>query len=291
MTVSARFTTLLGRATPSTSEARSYEAHKASVSSTLKSNLSMVGVGLMGSYARGSAVGGHSDIDLLAVLRTTEVKWGSSWKSSSAVMQTVRTALLARFPDTDVGRDGQAVVVHFADGEDPVDVVPAVYVGPGPGNYPKYLIPDGAGDWMETSPEAHNKYIELRSGGGKLPNVARIAKWWRLSREPEIPLSGFHVEVLLASQGICSGVKSYAQCFAELLDLLDRRECAALQDPLGVCGYLRSAATSAKRQQLCATVASSADRARRAIEAENGRDLSEAYRLWDLVFNGAFPKG
>ncbi len=290
MTVSARFATLLGWATPSTSEARNYETHKASVSSTLKSNLDMVAVDLMGSYARGSAVGGHSDIDLLAVLRTTEVKSGSSWKRSDGVMQTVRKALLARFPDTDTGRDGQAVVVHFAGGEDPVDVVPAFYIGSGPSNYPKYAIPDGAGGWMETSPQAHNRYIELRSGGGKLPNAARIAKWWRLSRDVEIPLSGFHVEMLLAAQEICSGVKSYAQCFADLLDLLDRRECAALQDPLGVSGYLRAAATDAKREQLCATVASSAERARRAIEAEDDSDLSEAYRLWDLVFKGAFPK-
>lgn len=290
MTVSARFATLLGWATPSSAEARGYETHKASVSSTLKSNLDMVTVDLIGSYARGSAVGGHSDIDLLAVLRTSEVKWGGSWKSSDAVMQTVRKALLARFPDTDVGRDGQAVVVHFADGDDPVDVVPAVYIGPGPTNYPKYVIPDGARGWMETSPQAHNRYIELRSGGGKLPNVARIAKWWRLSRDVEIPLSGFHVEMLLASQGICSGVRSYAQCFADLLDLLDRRECAALQDPLGVSGYLRAAATDSKRETLCATVASSAERARRAIEAEDDGDLAEAYRLWSLVFNGGFPK-
>jgi predicted nucleotidyltransferase len=290
MTVSARFATLINWATPSSSEIRSFETHKASVASTLKSNLEVVAVDLMGSYARGSAVGGHSDIDLLAVLRTSEVKWGSSWKRSDAVMQTVRKALLARFPDTDAGRDGQAVVVQFAAGEDPVDVVPAFYIGAGPGNYPKYAIPDGAGGWMETSPQAHNRYIEFRSGGGKVPNVARIAKWWRLSRDVEIPLSGFHVEMLLANQELCSGVKSYAQCFADLLDLLDRRECAALQDPLGVSGYLRAAATTPKRKQLCATVAWSAERARAAVEAERNRDLSEAYRLWDLVFKGAFPK-
>lgn len=290
MTVSARFGTLLEWATPSGPEIRSYETHKASVSSTLKSNLDMVDVDLMGSYARGSAVGGYSDIDLLAVLRTKEVKWGNTWKGSDTVMQTVRKALLARFPGTEIGRDAQAVVVRFADGDDPVDVVPAVYVDAGPGNYPKYAIPDGARGWMETCPEAHNRYIGLRNGGGKLPNVARIAKWWRLSRDVEIPLSGFHVEMLLASQDLCSGVKSYAQCFSDLLNLLNRRECAALQDPLGVSGYIHATATKAKRDQLCATVAWSAERAMRAVEAERDGDLAEAYRLWGLVFKDAFPK-
>ena len=290
MTVSARFATLLGWATPSTPQVRSYEAHRTSVTSTLKANLETVEIGLMGSYERGSAVGGFSDIDLLAVVKMSEIKWGDSWKSSTAVMQTVRKSLLARFPGTDVGRDGQAVVVRFADGEDPVDVVPAAYVGPGPSNYPTYAIPDGEGNWMKTAPQAHNRYIELRNGGGKLPNVARIAKWWRISRDVEIPLSGFHVEMLLASEGICTGVKSYAECFADLLGVLQRRGCAALQDPLGVSGYIRAAASQSQRDQLIASVAWSAERARRAIEAERQRDLQEAYRLWGLVFKGAFPQ-
>ena len=165
-------------------------------------------------------------------------------------MQNVRDAIRSRFPDTDVGRDGQAVVVRFADGEDPVDVVPGVYGGPGPNNYPKFFIPDGAGDWMPTSPQAHNKFIAERDGGGKLPNVARLAKWWRICRSPNVPLSGFHVEMLLANSGICTGVKSYARCFSELLDLLERRGGAALQDPIGVSGYIKAASTDAKRDQL-----------------------------------------
>ena len=290
MTVSARFATLLAWATPSTAQIRNYETHQASVTSTLKANLNMVDVGLMGSYKRGSAVGRFSDVDLLAVLRTSEVKLGDSWKSSTAVMQNVRKALLSRFPDTDVGRDGQAVVVRFADGEDPVDVVPAVYVAAGANNYPTYAIPDGAGGWMESSPQAHNRYIGDRDGGGKLPNVARIAKWWKISREVEIPLSGFHVEMLLAGQGICLGVKSYAECFADLLDVLERRDCASLQDPLGVSGYISAAGTNGKRDQLRSAVAWSAERARRAVAAEHERDLQEAYRLWGLVFKDAFPK-
>jgi hypothetical protein len=55
----------------------------------------------------------------------------------------------------------------------PVDVVPGFYGESGedlPGNtkhYPIFYIPDGNGDWLATSPDAHNRFIHdenVRSG-------------------------------------------------------------------------------------------------------------------------------
>jgi hypothetical protein len=84
---------------------------------------------------------------------------------------------------------------------------------------PLYYIPYGNGWWRLTSPEIHNGYIALmnQESGGKLRAVAQLFKFWRVCRELAIPISSFHIEMVLASEGICNGVKSYAECMMHWL--------------------------------------------------------------------------
>lgn len=56
-------------------------------------------------------------------------------------------------------------------------------------------------------------------------------KFWRQCRTPGVPLSSFHIEMLLATSGICDGPKGYAACITELLQLLAQRECQGFRDP------------------------------------------------------------
>jgi len=82
-----------------------------------------------------------------------------------------------------------------------VDVVPAIFGGWSNQNTPIYWMPNGEGWWMNSSPPAHNTYIkkaEERSGG-KLKRTAKLIKYWRECRDPKIPISSFHIEMLLAA--------------------------------------------------------------------------------------------
>jgi hypothetical protein len=78
-------------------------------------------------------------------------------------------------------------------------------------NQPMYAIPDGSGGWIKTSPAQHNAFIRQRdeSPRGKLRRVAQLIKIWRQWRSPRVPLSSFHIEMVLASKNLCLGVKSY----------------------------------------------------------------------------------
>jgi hypothetical protein len=287
------FQQLIGRIEPTARDEMLFDSHAESVKRALETHAGANRVEVMGSAKRGSAIHGRSDVDLLAVLPVTAVRWGEGLKSSDTVLKQVRDVLAFRFHSTGVGRDGQAIAVQFGDGTHPVDVVPAIWSNhAGPYNYPLFLIPDGAGEWMSTSPATHNRYIAEADAraGGKLKYAARIFKYWRDTRTPRVPISGFHVELLLASSDLCAGARPYAGILRDLLVELSNRDCAALNDPCNISGRIPACNTDAKRQQAFRTTYAAAQHADAALNAESRGNLREAQRQWDLVFNGQFPR-
>ena len=293
MTVGAQFNKLLSRVTPSLYDLQTYGRHEETVKRRLSTVFQANNVVRIGSYSRGSSIRLFSDIDLMLVLERQEVRPRQQWKTSTSVLNRVRNELLFRYPRTTVVRDGEAVVVRFGANQHPIEIVPAFYWEHGGAkNYPIFGIPDGDGWWTRTSPQAHNKFINdanLRSGA-KLKKVARLIRYWRQGWQVPVPLSGFYVETLLARDGICNGAKSYAQCVNDLLATLANNECASLIDPMGVTEYIDVANTEEKRRRTQVAVSTSAKRAYRALIAEFRGDIDEATRLWDLVFNGRFPR-
>jgi hypothetical protein len=128
-------------------------------------------------------------VDLMLVLERDEVRRGDQFKTSTTVLNNVRAQLSDRYLQTDVRRDKQAVVIQFRSNQYPVDIVPAAYHRHG-GNssYPIFIIPDGDGGWLETSPLAHNKFIKDADevSKGKLKRTAKLIKYWRYCREPHM---------------------------------------------------------------------------------------------------------
>lgn len=268
-----------------------FEQHRLAISRRLETSFNTQRIEVFGSYCRRSSIRFHPDLDLLLVLRAQDLSWGNGWKSSATVLNQVRMDLQGRFLSTALRRDGQAITISFEGGARVVDVVPAGYLGPGLLNYPTFGIPNGTGEWMDTCPQLHNRYLREadEASGGKLKNVAKMLKYWRALRTTALGLSSFHLEMLLAAEGLCNGAKTYAQCTAEALQLLKSRACRALRDPLGVAGNIPCVSSEAKRVLLYAAVSATADRAERAQDmAVRGR-LGAAYLLWNSVFNGTLP--
>jgi hypothetical protein len=297
MSVAERFATLLGRIEPTDDELDTYATHRKTVTARILAVYPDADVQLIGSHYRGSAFQRHSDLDLLVRLRRKDVRWGGATKSSITALNNMRLELGNRFVQTEVGRDQCAVVVNFASGRYSVDVVPAFFEQMKPiavlgGQRPLLSIPDGFGAWMPTCPEAHNQFIGEADdeSRGKLKFVARLLKFWSTCRTPRTPLLNFHVELLLAQMRICTGAKSYACCLAEALLLLRQRQLAGLRDPCGVSNIVPAAKTEPQRRVAFQVVTAAAGWAATAVSAEQDRGLEEAYRLWDRVFNGQFPK-
>src|SRR5204863_7112495 len=118
---------------------------------------------------------------------------------SGTVLATVRHDLLERYRATEVTTDVNSALLPFARGMH-IDVVPAVFkqflenIRP---KSPVYLIPKGGGKWMESCPDAHNRFVREanRRSTGKLRRVAQILKFWCRQRTQRVPISSFHIEV------------------------------------------------------------------------------------------------
>jgi hypothetical protein len=285
------FGKLVNRLQPSENEKALAQQHLYTIKNRLTATFNIRRFLTGGSFSRGTFIRGGSDVDPFAVISKKDVTWGNSLVSSETALNNIRAEVLKRYPNTPVERDIQAVVVPFSQGAS-VDVVPAVFDRMLDGKLPLYLIPDGDGGWMPTCPELYASCIrqaDARSGG-KLKRVAQLLKYWRECRSPRVPLSSFHIKMILASENICTGVKSYAACVTETLQLLAQRECRALQDPVGVAGHIPAVKTEAQRESALASVRYSRDHAKDACWYDYSGNSDEAWRQWDIVFNHAFPK-
>ena len=264
MNINACFAKLVNRIQPSESERLSAQQRLYTVKAKLAATFNIRRTLHTGSFARNSFIRGVSDVDLFAVISKKDFTHGGSLVKSTTVLSHVREQLSQSYPTTLVATDENAVVVSFSSGIS-VDVVPAIFDSWISGQSPLYLIPDGDGWWMASAPDLHNKYIRTadEKSTGKLKRVAQLLKHWCNSRNVRIPISSFHIEILLAAEGICIGPKSYAACVTETLQLLAERGCRGMQDPLQISGLIPATKTEAQRESALAAVRNSREHAKR----------------------------
>jgi len=290
MTINESFFELIRRVQPLDTELQAARQHLAAIRTRLETEFDVSKCFTIGSFARDTSIHGFSDTDLMAVFRKTVFTWGDSLINSDTALEKVRQALAERYPNSDVYKDGIAIAVSFSDGQH-VDVVPGVFGSMYQEKWPVYLIPDNVGGWMQTCPSLYDAYLAgaNKESGSKLIYVAQLMKFWRECREPRIPLSSFHIEMVLAYEEVCKGVKSYADCMLEILRSVARRECRAMRDPYGIAGNIPAVKTASQRERALASVTNSRDHAESAVTADSRGDIQEARRQWDIVFNGSFP--
>ena len=247
MSVKNSFSTLVERIQPSEAEIKSAKQHIGSIQARLNTVFEISSVRVTGSFARSTSISGFSDIDLFAVFRKDQFTRAGSVISSARVLEHIRQDLMDRYPNTPLGKDGMAITISYSDGQI-VDVVPALFDSMFKNKYPVYLIPDGAGGWMKTSPSLYDAYIKQADAqsGSKLTYVAQLIKYWRNRRPHTAPISSFHIEMVLASEDICKGVKSYGACLRDLFRSLASRDCRAIRDPYGISGYIAAVKTESQ---------------------------------------------
>lgn len=292
--VGEAFQEYLSRLEPSSPEVERRKSHRRTIEQALADEFNGFNEVLtIGSHTRDTAIHIKSDVDYFAKLGIGDVTWGSSRVASTTTLDRMKSALKNRFRNTEVWTDGPAVVVGFGKGAGAVDVVPSVWVGTTETSpqYPLFDIPDGSGGWTRTAPQRHSKYLrdENERAGGKLARTIRLLKGWKYARAPRIPISGFHLELLLASEGICVGAKSYQNCLLDAFRLLRDRAGQAINDPLNIACRISATATANQRITLVEHARYAAEKATSAIEAELGGRTDDAFSYWKLVFNQDFP--
>lgn len=285
--VAARFVEYVARITPRAGVRETMVLRSSQIQRALARTMPISRAIRVGSFYKRTAIRDRSDLDFFVVLRREAVRWGGEYTASTTVLRNIRAAIIDRYPTSDIGRDVSAVTVSFADGI-AVDVVPAVFEGPIAGGYPMYLIPDGDGGWLETSPDRQRLVFSLADAAsrGKLRASVQLVKAWARYREVPLPISSFYLETVLAQAGLTRGARSYSRILTEsILALADRGE-RAVRDPLGISGYIHVAATEAQRGTVARSLRYASYHASAALKAEMEGDAVEAVRQWRTVLPG-----
>lgn len=289
--IAARFRKLLDGLAPRGVDVGRAKTSLAGIRNRLGRTQPVVKTLWIGSHAKGTAIRSRSDVDLMVVVSRDSLRWGGTRILSSSLLDRFRRDLADRYPSTTISRDGQAVSIRFGAGRPSVDVVPAVFHRMGPNRSPVYLIPDGTGDWLTTSPELELRAfrrLDLRSQR-KASQLVRLMKAWRYARVQPVPVQGIHIERVVSAYEVGVGAYSYSRLLTELLRILATRGGSALRDPLGISGLVPLSRTPAQLDSAVRSLQHSADHALRARDAEECGDTGEAIRQWRLVFNGNFP--
>lgn len=155
-----------------------------------------------GSYGRGTAIGRTSDVDMIFWLPYADyVRFnGYAGNGQSAMLQEVRTAIKKTYSVTNVGADGQVVVVPFDDGIT-FEVVPAFV-----NKDDSFTFPDSndGGRWRTTNPRPEIAEVNKVDGecNYNLKMLCRMARAWK--RVWDVPISGLLIDTLA-----CQFIRTY----------------------------------------------------------------------------------
>lgn len=265
-------------------ETAAAKSHRASIEVCLKSNFGLSRFTRIGSFGHGTNINGHSDVDYLACLPTNVLTI-----TSTASLVKVKNVLDARFPNTGVKISTPAVVCPFGTykSED-TEVVVADYISEENG-FKVYEIADGNDGWMKVSPDAHNYYVARvdKKHGGKVKRLIRFIKAWKYYRD--VPIKSFYLEMRVAKYADGESSIVYDIDVKRVLAMLRDNELAAMQDPMGVAGYIYPCKTETFKQDAFSKLKTAATRAEKAREAEANGDTKTAFDWWRLLYNDKFP--
>ena len=148
----------------------------------------------VGSYGRNTAIHGTSDVDMIFRLPDSiRLQYGAHLgNGQSALLQAVRASVKETYSTTDIGADGQVVVVSFGD-DIRFDLVPAFTNADGSFTYPDSK---SGGSWKTTNPRPEIEATRSRNAecNGNLIPLCRMMRAWKAKMN--VPIGGLLIDTL-----------------------------------------------------------------------------------------------
>jgi hypothetical protein len=148
----------------------------------------------VGSYGRNTTIHGTSDVDMIFRLPYSvyEKYDGYNGNGQSALLQAVRASVKKTYSATNIGADGQVILVPFDDGIT-FELVPAFV-----NDDDSYTYPDsnGGGSWKKTNPKPEIEAIRTRNSAcnDNLVPLCRMMRAWKATWS--VPIGGLLIDTL-----------------------------------------------------------------------------------------------
>ncbi len=139
----------------------------------------------VGSYGRGTAIKGFSDVDIIVKLPLSEYHRFTNYQynGQSSLLQHVKRAISDTYSTTSTKGDGQVVVVEFSDGVK-FEIVPSFEIDGG------IIYPDAnkKGEWKRCDPVKEIEAINIvnKATQGAVKEICRLARGWKMANNIEI---------------------------------------------------------------------------------------------------------
>lgn len=147
----------------------------------------------VGSYGRDTAIG-VSDLDVIFILPyLTYVRYSNSqYNGQSARLQSVKKSISKTYSSTNIGGDGQVVVISFSGGMR-FELVPAFENESGTFTYPDS---NNGGKWRTTNPIPEINAIATRDilCNKNLKRLCRMMRAWK--NYWDVPMGGLLIDTL-----------------------------------------------------------------------------------------------
>lgn len=148
----------------------------------------------VGSFGRGTAIDGFSDVDILFKMPSEEKRRFDSYETNgqSNLLQEIKKILKTTYSKTDISGDGQVVVIDFDDCK--FELVPVFENNDG-----SFLYPDthDGGSWKKTDPKKEiEAFNELnRKSSGNLKSLCKMLRPWK--NKSNVAISGLLLDTLV----------------------------------------------------------------------------------------------
>lgn len=148
----------------------------------------------VGSYGRNTAIAGFSDLDMIFELPSNLYYQYDAYSGNgqSALLQRVRSSMQNTYRSSDIGADGQVIVVKFDDGIT-FEVNPVFLNKAGSYTYPDT---NNGGSWKTTNPKPEIQAMKDRNTAcnNNLVPLCRMARSWK--NEWQVPIGGLLIDTL-----------------------------------------------------------------------------------------------
>lgn len=282
------FDTFLSWLVPLSSEHDKAKSHKDSVNSCMVNNFKCLNLFETGSFGNGTGVRHYSDTDYFAVCPSSDF-----WTDSSYTLRKVKEALQNTFGKTEgIEVKSPAVKIPFGSyASETLEVTPAKRNGhlvTPVGNKYSYDIPNGDGGWMQSSPGAHNAYVNRENDRleGKLKPLIRLIKAWKFYNN--VPVNSFYLELRTTKYAEGESSIVYDIDVKRIMKILYDYNLPSIQDPMGISGYVKACSTEAKKEEALSKVKTGYTRAEKAV-GKRVLNVDDAFYWWNLFYNNEFP--
>ena len=237
-----------------------------------------------GSWSHGTALAGHSDVDLMA--------WAGGIQPTrpSSALAAMKSALQdSHWAITNLRVSSPTVQVRFT-GPPHFEVVPAWLHANNDGESRVFQIPGPGDRWVESAPRPHLRFVNQQNDrlNKRVKPLARLLKQWKA--HTGAPVSSFYLEMRAAAYAKTEQVIVYHLDLRYLIDDLITSGLPDMNDPTGYVSRIHAVSSEENRRTTLRLLREAKHHLDEAYEIDGRADTKTTYWLAMAdVFGNDFP--